>query len=147
MEEASAPASDSSGSFVFARYDHRKHRLVLGNDAFGFQPLFLAETGEFLAACSEYEPLLELPGVGRDLSPDAVAEYHVFGLTLANLTGGADTRLILSCMSTLQRRRHRFVTHFAEEGAADRDRDVVVARPKAELAVEEKPSVKTKLPD
>ncbi len=199
----SSPPGDAAGSHVFARYDAAKHELVLGNDAFGFQPLFVVETDELVAFCTEYEPLLELPGVGRSLDADAVAQYYTFGMTLgertffsdvallppgtlrtvtasgasdrrhdelavpltknasleehakvvgaalqravrrgldahpngeAGLTGGADTRLILSCMTPEQRQRHSFVTHYAEKGAADRDRDVVIARLVAEKA-------------
>ncbi len=191
-----APPSGASGSFAFAVYDEPSHRLALGNDAFGFQPLFVAVTDDFVAFCSEYEPLLELAGVSRELDMDAVADYYALGLTLADrtlvrgiamlpsgtvrtfedggikdhrhdplkipvnrslsfeqhakhvadafqkavrsasdsfpdallsLTGGADTRLVLSSLTAEQRQRHEFATHYGERGTEKVDRDVVIA--------------------
>jgi len=190
-----------NGCFTFVAYDATANELVLGNDAFGFHPLFMLETPQLVAFCNEFEPLTRLLPGGPQLDRDAVAQFFVFGSTLgsrtliegimnldpatilavrngkitrrrhdsleipiarglsleqaaekvgaafrgavqrrlgrypepiATLTGGADTRLILSCMSPEQRRRVRFVTHYIEKGAADKDRDVVIARRLAE---------------
>jgi len=54
--------------------------------------------------------------------------------TIATLTGGADTRLILSAMTPAQRQRTKFVTHYTVDDGADDDRDVLVARMLAERA-------------
>lgn len=203
LADVERPPEEVRGSFAFAVYAEAQHRLQLGADGFGFQPLFIAETDELFAVCSEYEPLLALPGVSAELDPDAVAEYYLFGMTLGNktltrgvrmlpagviltvtadgvtsrihdplavpvdhsasiedharrvgevfretvratadafpkatfsLTGGADTRLILSALEPRQRRRHRFETHYGEAQEVDRDRDVVIARKLADQA-------------
>ncbi len=199
-----APPSDVAGSFAFAAYLEDGHELTLGNDAFGFHALFVVETSDFVAFCTEYEPLLALSGVASELDEGAVAEYYLFGMTLANktlvkglgmlpagtirtykdggagqdhlhdalavkiengrsiedhakvvgeafkdaarrtsdafpdaemsLTGGADTRLILSALTPEQRKGHRFVTHYGERDAEDRDRDVVIGKMLAKAA-------------
>lgn len=203
LADVQAPPAGIDGSFAFALYRAPEHRLVLGNDAFGFHALFVAETDDFVAFCTEYEPLLELPGVDRQLDRDAVAAYYLYGITLRNrtlmkgvsmlpagtirtydaagarerrhdplaiplqqgktleeharavgdafiaavrraadafpgaelsLTGGADTRLILSALTPDQRKRHPFVTHYGEKGAEGRDRDVVIAKQLASAA-------------
>ncbi len=202
--DLTSPPKSMGGSYVFAAYREQGHELFIGNDAFGFHPLFLVETEEFVAFCSEYEPLLTLPGVSSELDEGAVAEYYLFGITLANktlidgvrmlpagtirsckdggsatdllhdpldvkvdrnrsfeehakfvgeafgdasrrtsdafpdaevsLTGGADTRLILSALTPEQRKGHSFVTHYGEKDAEARDRDVVIAKMLAEAA-------------
>lgn len=86
MDDVQAPPAGIDGSFAFALYRAPEHRLVLGNDAFGFHALFVAETDHFVAFCTEYEPLLELPGVDRHLDRDAVAAYYLYGITLRNRT-------------------------------------------------------------
>jgi hypothetical protein len=192
-----------NGTFAFLAHDAEKDEVVLGNDAFGFHPLFILETPGFVAVASEVEPLMALAPGGRELDPDGVAEFFVFGSTLggrtlvrgvrnldpgtvvtitrsdvkrrthdtldiavdhtqtfeqhakrvadafkaavqrrierhpaalASLTGGADTRLILSCMTPAQRKSVSFVTHYIIEGKADDDRDVVIARMVAKKA-------------
>ncbi len=192
-----------NGTFGFLAHDAERGELVLGNDAFGFHPLFVLETPDFVAVASEAEPLAHLVPGGRELDPDGVAEFFVFGSTLggrtlirgvknldaatvvtftkgdtkrrvhdtlevqvdrnatfeqhakrvadafkaavqrrvqrypealASLTGGADTRLILSCTTPEQRKSMRFVTHYIVEGKADDDRDVVIARMLAQKA-------------
>jgi hypothetical protein len=192
-----------NGTFAFLAHDTEKDEVVLGNDAFGFHPLFVLEAPGFVAVSSEVEPLMALAPGGSELDPDGVAEYFVFGSTLggrtlvrgirnldpgtivtftksdekrrthdaldvavdhslsfeqhakrvadafkaavqkrverhpaalASLTGGADTRLILSCMTPEQRKGLSFVTHYIVEGKADDDRDVVNARMVAKKA-------------
>lgn len=186
-----------NGTFAFLAHDRERDEVVLGNDAFGFHPLFVLETPGFVAVSSEVEPLMRLAPGGAELDPDGVAEFFVFGSTLggrtlvrgirnldpgtivtitksgverrthdaleipvdhtasfeehaarmaealraavrrrverhpsavASLTGGADTRLMLSCMTSEQRQGVSFVTHYLLEGRADDDRDVVIAQ-------------------
>lgn len=192
-----------NGTFAFLAHDEQTGQLVLGNDAFGFHPLFVLETSEYIAVASEVEPLMHLAPNGGELDADGAAEFFVFGSTLggrtlvrgvrnldagtvvtyegsdvkrrvhdtlevkvdrglsfeqhakkvadafraavhrrlerhpaavASLTGGADTRLMLSAMTPEQRKKVQFVTHYIVEGKADDDRDVVIARMLAKKA-------------
>jgi asparagine synthase (glutamine-hydrolysing) len=66
--------------FAFAILDAKRRVLVLGRDPFGIKPLFYARVTGGLAFASEIEPLLELPGVGRDANATRVYEYLRFGL-------------------------------------------------------------------
>ena len=186
-----------NGCFSFVVYDASTDELVLGNDAFGFYPLFMLERPRLFAFCNEFEPLLKLIPDGPKLDLDGVAQFFVFNSTLGSrtfiaeiknldpgmiltirkgktsrrthdsleipisrglslkaaaenvgvsfreavqrrlsrypepiltITGGADTRLILSCMTPEQRRSARFETHYIEKETADENRDVVIAR-------------------
>ncbi|MEZ6017097.1 MAG: asparagine synthase-related protein [Planctomycetota bacterium] len=186
-----------NGTFAFLAHDSGRDEVVVGNDAFGFHPLFVLETAEFVAVSSEVEPLMLLAPDGAALDRDGAAEFFTFGSTLGGrtliagvrnldpgtietftlsdarrrthddlaievdhglgfdghvdrvaaaiqravrarlerypeatvtLTGGADTRLILSCMTPEQRQRARFATHYLVEGQAEDDRDVAIAR-------------------
>lgn len=203
VEQGAGLTPPRNGTFAFLAHDTEKDEVVLGNDAFGFHPLFVLETPGFVAVASEVEPLRHLVPGGNELDPDGVAEFFVFGSTLggrtlvrgvrnldagtvvtitkndvkrrthdsldvpvdrsqtfeqhakrvadafktavqrrverhpaalASLTGGADTRLILSCMTPEQRKSVSFVTHYIIEGKADDDRDVVIARMLAKKA-------------
>ncbi len=68
------------GMFAFAILDVQQRVLVLGRDPFGIKPLFVAHVAGGLAFASEIEPLLELPGVGREANADRVYDYLRFGL-------------------------------------------------------------------
>lgn len=186
----------SNGCFSFALYDVATGRLHLGNDAFGFHPLFVRQTADFCFFSNEPEPLARSFVDGPALDTDAVAEFFLFGTTLGSktllrgvsnlepgtvltlqgtsvserkhdhlaipvdhslsegehakivadefkaavqrradrwpnmgqsLTGGADTRLILSCLTPAQRESMVFVTHYGVEGGETWDRDVAIA--------------------
>jgi len=69
------------GMFAFAIVDVDRRRLVLARDQFGIKPLYYATVGKGLAFASEIPPLLELPGVGRQASPQRVFDYLRFGRT------------------------------------------------------------------
>ncbi len=76
----------AEGSFAAFRYDAATHELRVANDKFGTRALFVAETADLFAFCSEYQPLLELPGLDRTLDHDAIAEYYSLGTTLGDKT-------------------------------------------------------------
>ena len=65
------------GMFAVVLWDERKQMLVLARDPFGKKPLFLAETGGTILFSSEIKPLLEYPGITRQLEASAVDQYLV----------------------------------------------------------------------
>jgi asparagine synthase (glutamine-hydrolysing) len=68
------------GMFAFALWDEPRRRLVLARDRLGVKPLYYAEPdGEIeLAFASELKSLLRVPGVSRELDPEALASYLAF---------------------------------------------------------------------
>lgn len=75
-----------NGMFGFALWDGIRRRLLVGRDRLGIKPLYIARNAERLAFASEAKALLELPGVGRDLNPAAVASYLQLGYVPAPQT-------------------------------------------------------------
>ncbi|HEY3318998.1 MAG TPA: asparagine synthase (glutamine-hydrolyzing) [Planctomycetota bacterium] len=69
------------GMFAFALLDMRENRLLLARDFFGIKPLYYARFDHGLAFSSEIRPLLLLPGVQRQLEPQAVFDFLRSGLT------------------------------------------------------------------
>jgi len=63
------------GMFAFAILDVRTRRLFLARDCFGIKPLYYAFWQEGLAFSSEIAPLLELPGVARNINAQLVYDY------------------------------------------------------------------------
>jgi asparagine synthase (glutamine-hydrolysing) len=63
------------GMFAFAIADRRRRELFVARDRFGEKPLFLLDTGDWLAFASELRPLAALPDVPRDLDVDALGNY------------------------------------------------------------------------
>jgi len=55
------------GMFAFVLLDRQKRELFVARDPFGIKPLFWAKGREQIAIASEIGPLLELPGVGRQI--------------------------------------------------------------------------------
>jgi asparagine synthase (glutamine-hydrolysing) len=68
------------GMFVFALWDRRRHRLVLGRDRLGIKPLYIYRDSEKLVFGSELKAILVHPGIHRDLDPAALEEYLAFGM-------------------------------------------------------------------
>jgi asparagine synthase (glutamine-hydrolysing) len=68
------------GMFAFAILDVQTRRLFLARDCFGIKPLYYALWQEGFAFASEMPPLLELPGVSRDVNPQRLYEYLRDGL-------------------------------------------------------------------
>lgn len=67
-----------NGMFAIAIWDTKRRRLVLGRDRLGQKPLvYRAEVGR-LAFASELKSLLEIPGMPRDVDPNAVDEYLTY---------------------------------------------------------------------
>jgi asparagine synthase (glutamine-hydrolysing) len=67
------------GMFAFALWDERRGRLLLARDRFGEKPLFVHEHGGDITFASELTALLEAKPQLRELSPEAVDAFFVFG--------------------------------------------------------------------
>ena len=67
------------GMFALAAFDRHSGQLILARDAFGEKPLYYAElAGGGLAFASELQALEAVPGIGRSVGVDAVAELLMF---------------------------------------------------------------------
>ncbi len=67
-----------NGMFAFAIWDAAQRRLFLARDRFGIKPLHYAETADGVLFCSDIRPLLDFPGVGRQLDLVALQQYFTF---------------------------------------------------------------------
>jgi asparagine synthase (glutamine-hydrolysing) len=68
-----------NGMFAFALWDSARRRLLLGRDRLGIKPLYLWQDAQQLIFASEAKALLEVPGVERELDPDALQSYLALG--------------------------------------------------------------------
>jgi asparagine synthase (glutamine-hydrolysing) len=67
------------GMFAFALWDVRGERLLLARDRLGVKPLYYRQDGNRLAFASELKSLLHLPGVPREVDPEALDLYLTYG--------------------------------------------------------------------
>ena len=63
------------GMFAFAIWDSRQDSVMLARDRIGIKPLYYAEIPDGLIFGSELKTLLSHPGISRDVSVEAIAEY------------------------------------------------------------------------
>lgn len=70
--------SHLNGMFAIAIWDANRQRLVLGRDRLGKKPLVYRREPGRLAFASELKSLLEIPGVPRELDPQAIDEYLTY---------------------------------------------------------------------
>jgi asparagine synthase (glutamine-hydrolysing) len=63
------------GMFAIAIWDGRNRKLVLGRDRVGKKPLFYFYDGSRIAFASEMKAILKIPGVPREIDPQAVSDY------------------------------------------------------------------------
>lgn len=66
------------GAWVAAVLDRESGALHLLRDPFGIRRLFFAQKGGWIAFSTQIRPLLQLPGVSRDLAREHLAEYLSF---------------------------------------------------------------------
>lgn len=66
------------GMFALAIWDARRRQLVLARDRLGEKPLVYREEPGRLLFASELKSLLQVPGVPRQISPQALDEYLVY---------------------------------------------------------------------
>lgn len=65
-----------NGMFAFAIWDRDDKVLFLARDRIGKKPLYYYHGGsDRLAFASEIKALLQIPGIGREVEPTAVADY------------------------------------------------------------------------
>ena len=72
------------GMFAFALLDLRKHYatvpvLFLARDPLGIKPLYYSQTADGFVFASEIRTLLASDAVAREISPDALTSYFLFG--------------------------------------------------------------------
>ena len=67
-----------NGMFALAIWDARRGRLVLARDRIGKKPLFYRLERDRLLFASELKSLLQIPGVPREVDPQAVDEYLTY---------------------------------------------------------------------
>ncbi|QEG38665.1 Asparagine synthetase [glutamine-hydrolyzing] 1 [Roseimaritima ulvae] len=63
------------GMFALAWLDIQEHHLLLARDPFGIKPLHYCQTASQFAFASEPRALLNLPGVSRQIDPQATYTY------------------------------------------------------------------------
>jgi len=63
------------GMFAIAIWDARNRKLILARDRVGKKPLFYYYDGSRIAFASEMKAILEIPGVPREIDPEAVSDY------------------------------------------------------------------------
>jgi asparagine synthase (glutamine-hydrolysing) len=76
--------SELRGMFAFALLDLRKRFatapvLFLARDPLGIKPLYYTQTPEGFAFASEFRALISAGAAAREVSPDAVTSYLLFG--------------------------------------------------------------------
>ncbi len=67
-----------NGMFGLAIWDERYGRLVVARDRLGEKPLYYRHEAGRLAFASELKSLLEIPGIERQLDPQALDEYLTY---------------------------------------------------------------------
>lgn len=71
--------SDLDGMFALALWDKKSSRLVLARDRLGKKPLYYAVLDHGLIFGSELKALLKYPALKREIDPQCLAEYLVYG--------------------------------------------------------------------
>lgn len=67
-----------SGSYVFAILDERRDEALLAVDRNAGRPLFYQQVGRTLVFATSAEALVQHPGVGREIDPQALYNYMYF---------------------------------------------------------------------
>lgn len=67
--------NDLRGMFAIGLWDARHKRLLLVRDRLGKKPLFYATLKDRVVFASELKALLPVPGLSRDIEPEALVDY------------------------------------------------------------------------
>lgn len=67
-----------NGMFAFAIWDERQQRLFIARDRLGKKPLYYYHDGHRLLFASEIKAILQVPGVPRDIDPQALDHFLTF---------------------------------------------------------------------
>ncbi len=84
--EGPAFLTKTIGMFALALWDRSERRMLLARDRMGIKPLYVAEMPHGLAFASELKSLLLLPGVKRELDPDALEAFFTLRYVPSPLT-------------------------------------------------------------
>ncbi len=68
-----------NGMFAIALWDDSAKRLVLARDRAGEKPLYYWQGDGVLVFGSEIKALFEYPGISREIDPEALAQYFLYG--------------------------------------------------------------------
>jgi asparagine synthase (glutamine-hydrolysing) len=139
----------SAGMFAFAVHDRLERTLHLVRDRLGIKPLHYAWIGGerigALVFASELRAILEMPGVGREIDPEALTGYLARGCVIGDrsiwrgvskVRPGEWMRLELAS-GAVQTARYWDATAVAVRGCGDplrEDDDVVLAQGEALLS-------------
>ncbi|MDE3214549.1 MAG: asparagine synthase (glutamine-hydrolyzing), partial [Bacteroidota bacterium] len=74
------------GMFGFAIWDKNRQQLFCARDRFGIKPFYYYLDKEKFAFGSEIKAILEVPGIDRTLSYDALDSYFAFGYITSDLS-------------------------------------------------------------
>jgi asparagine synthase (glutamine-hydrolysing) len=64
-----------NGMFAIALWDCKRQELLLFRDRVGIKPVYYCQVGPRLYFCSEIKGLLQVPEIGREIDPIALANY------------------------------------------------------------------------
>ncbi len=67
-----------NGMFAIALWDARRRQLLLARDRLGKKPLVYRQEPDRLLFASELKAILEVPGVSREIDPQALDEYLTY---------------------------------------------------------------------
>ncbi len=74
-EQGEACFRSLRGMFALAIWDRPQRSLILARDRVGKKPLFYSFDGNQLAFGSEMKALLAIPGIDREIDPEALCDY------------------------------------------------------------------------
>ncbi len=77
-EEGEACVESLRGMFAFVIWDSRRRIFFLARDRVGIKPVYYTQFGGTLAFASELKALAEVPGLPRDVDPQALADYLTY---------------------------------------------------------------------
>lgn len=66
------------GMFAFALWDRPRRRLLLARDRLGQKPLYYCDDGDRLIFASEMKAILQVPGVRREVAPEAIDAFLTY---------------------------------------------------------------------
>ncbi len=77
-EDGPNAVQDFRGMFAYAVWDQRKRQAVLVRDRLGKKPLYYYCDDRRLIFASEIKAILAVPGVPREIRPDALQDYFTY---------------------------------------------------------------------
>lgn len=75
-----------SGMFAFGLWDKKQNLLMLARDRVGIKPLYYFHQGTTFLFASEMKSLLLHPAISREIDPEALHAYFMFGYIPQNLS-------------------------------------------------------------